>query len=130
MIYLCFDNQNDNAGGILEKYSKYFNEIVVFKNKFEIIEEISLEFNEELTSYKIKKILDFFLTEGIIQEITYRHKKFFISNKFLKEKGVSVKEYFGQINLDILNSNMVLQKNVYHLSEEAIVEKKLSDLFK
>ena len=114
----------------MKKYNNYFDSInEKFKDRFEILEDIALMFNEELSAYKFKKILTFFIENKIIEEINYKTKKFYISSSFLRAKGFTIEQYFAQINLDVINTNIILQRNVYQISDDAIIEKPLSEMF-
>lgn len=112
----------------MKKYNNYFENIESFKNKFEIVEDLTLQFNEDNNAYKFKKILLFFLDNKVIQEINYKNKKFYISTSVLKNKNLTIEQYFSQINLDVINTNLNLQKNVYHIADDAIIEKKLTEM--
>ncbi len=115
----------------MEKYKKYFTNFEKFKLKFDILNDIELQFNETLSQYQFKKIVDFYLENNTLQSVKFKRKIYYISTAFLNKQNLSVSDYFDKVNLEALDNPVNGLKVEYkpHLVANALIERKISELF-
>lgn len=118
----------------MEKYTNYFNSLKNLKSKKNILEELSLLFpDSQISDTSYKKIIDNFLNNGVLSEITDKRKRFFISNNFLVENNLTIEEIFNKERFGILIGKENFKKTSLHLDlieDNSIKEVKISELFK
>jgi uncharacterized protein YqfB (UPF0267 family) len=115
----------------MEKYKFFFEEIKEFKSLSETKDDlVSLFENDNITDYKIKKIINHFIEQKIIEKITYKKRNYFISVNTINASNLTIDALFAE---KVINTNLNLKKIKKinynnHLSTNAIVVKKLSEL--
>ncbi len=115
----------------MEKYKKYFNDFEKFKLKTDILDDVELQFNETLSQYQFKKIIDFYLENNTLQTVKFKRKIYYISTRFLDKQDLSVGDYFDKVNLEALDNPTNGLKVEYkpHLVVSALIERNISELF-
>jgi hypothetical protein len=109
----------------MDKYQKYFTTITKFKSKKDIVEDINQEFDEEITDYNYKKIVTYFLKNKVIQEVSEKRKKFYISTSTLENKKTNIEDLFYAERLGISQNKNLTKINkvdyTSYLLEDAVI---------
>jgi hypothetical protein len=119
----------------MEKYTEYFNSISNIKSKKDIVDDLSLEYPDiNISDTFYKKLVDYFLSNGILKEISEKRKRFFISASFLTENNVTIEEIYSKEKLGIVTGTALRKEKFINIDEylkdDAIQEMSLSELLK
>jgi hypothetical protein len=119
----------------MEQYKDYFNSFKNIKTKKNIIDDLSSLFPEvSFNDTLYKKLIDFFIKDGTLSEISEKRKRFFISSVFLVENNITIENLYSKEKLGVTTGN-ALKKNKFinfdeYLKDDAIVEFTLEEMFK
>jgi hypothetical protein len=119
----------------MEQYKKYFSSFENFKSKKNIVDDLSALFPDlKVTDTFYKKIVDNFILDGTLKEISEKKKRFFISSEYLLANNISIEDLYSKNKLGILTGNALKERKVInlddYLKEDAINEFSLSEMFK